>query len=341
MTTDTNSHAHPTTQIDAAILDLQARVAKLEAAPPVTPPTGLTPTIPASIDATGKTDVAAALSAYFSALAPGSVAVMAPGAVYAVGSAIKIGGRTNIEINLQGATIRSIGSGSNENYSLFYFQTFPGTNAGIKLHDGKLVGNAPASVVTGGTGAYAAAGVLIDGGSNFELYNLTITATWGDAVEVNSAATNIYVHDCSMDMIGRNPLSVIWGSAVNFSHNTIGTTGYVVFDIEPNTSSQPCFNIAISNNVCGSWGDAFFALDGSSTGATFHDISVTNNTCSKSLLTLVTGPGRKTTLTFTGNKGSATAAASFAHVDGLKVTGNTGITVAVNDCPSAVTSPNP
>ena len=42
MTTDTISHAHPTTAIDAAILDLQTRVAKLEGAtPPVTPPSSV------------------------------------------------------------------------------------------------------------------------------------------------------------------------------------------------------------------------------------------------------------------------------------------------------------
>lgn len=306
-----------------------------------TPATTLPATIPTSIDATGATDVLAALTTYLQGVPAGSVVVANPTAIYALSGAIKLGGRTNVEFNGQGATLKAIGTGSNENYSLVYFQTFPGTNSGIKFHDWKLTGNVGAGVVAGGAGAFAAAGVLIDGGSNFELYNLTITNVWGDGIEVNSAATGINIHNCSMDQVGRNGISVIYGNGVTFAQNTLGVMGYCAFDVEPNSASQSCFGITINNNTVASWGDAFFALDGSSTGAVFHDISVTNNTCAKSLLSVVTGPGRKKTVTYTGNRGVGTGNVSFAHCDSLTVTGNTGVSVSVNDCPGAITSPNP
>lgn len=330
------------TKLTADLAALTARVTALEVGtvpPQPQPPVG-TP-VPASIDATGGSDVTAALTSFLLSLPAGSTAVFKAGGVYAVASAIKLGGRVNLTLEGQGATIRAMGSGFNENFSLLYFQTFPGTNAGVKVRNLKLQGNSPTPgiFISGKEGQH---GILIDGGTNFEVTGCAFSNTYGDGIEVNSGANGVHAHGNTYVNIGRNAVSVITGSNVEVDHETIGKVGYCVFDVEPNTAFQPSSKVAFHDNAATTWGNAFFAVDGSLTGAVLSDISVVNNTCAKNLLTVVTGPGRKTRVTFTGNKGTGgSGTVTFLHVDGLVVTGNTGVTVGITDCPNAVTSPNP
>lgn len=341
------THAHLTSSIDAAIADLQRRVTALEAPTPPVPPVVGTP-VPATIDATGKTDVTAPLTAFLLSLPQGSTALFPPNGTYRLNSAVKLGGRVNLTLEGQGCTLSAAGLGYNENYSLLYFQTFPGTNAGVKIRNLKLVGNSPTpgTFISGKEGQH---GILIDGGTNFEITGCTFSNMYGDGIEVNSGASGVHAHGNTYTNIGRNAVSVITGSNVEVDHETIGKVGYCVFDVEPNTGplkvppspNQPSVNVSFHDNTAQTWGNAFFALDGSSTGSTFTDISVVNNTCQKSLETVVTGPGRKTRVTFTGNKGTTPAVVSFIHCDQLVVTGNTGVTVGVTDCPAAKVGPNP
>jgi len=292
---------------------------------PTTAVTGIA--LPSSIDATGATDVSAALASFINGLPSGSTVVFKTGGTYRVDSAIKLGGRTNLTLEGQGATIAAHGSGYNENYSLFYFQTFPGTNSGIKIHNFNLVGSSPTpgTFISGKEGQH---GVLIDGGSGFEVSGNSGSGFYGDFVEVNSGASNVRVHDNSVANVGRNYVSVITGSHVEVDHNTFPHAGYMPFDVEPNTASQSSSYIDIHDNLTGYWSNAFFALDGSHTGAAISNVSVRNNSSiGRSLLTVVNNGGttRDTTIVFSGNRSDTAAGGPvlrFAYVDGLTVTGN-------------------
>ena len=170
-------------------------------------------------------------------------------------------------------------------------------------------------------------GILVDGGSNFDIYANTFAGSWGDGVEVNSGASGVHVHDNTFVSAGRNAISVIWGNHVEFDHNTITAVGYVVFDVEPNTSSEPSSFINIHDNTSGRWSDAWLAVDGSNTGAAISDITVTNNVSSgRSLLTVINAAnGRKQRIVFTGNHSDTMSSGPvllFANIDGLTVTGN-------------------
>jgi len=271
--------------------------------------------------------VAAALSSYINGLPSGSTVVFRAGGTYRVDSAIKLGGRTNLTLEGQGATIAARGSGYNENYSLFYFQTFPGTNSGIKIRNFNLVGNSPTpgTFIAGKEGQH---GVLIDGGSDFEVSGNTGSGLYGDFVEVNSGASGVRIYDNNVANVGRNYVSIITGSRIEVDHNTFPRAGYMPFDIEPNTASQPSSYIDIHDNLTGSWSNAFFALDGSHTGASIHDVTVRNNiSIGRSLLTVVNNGGttRNATIVFSGNRSDTAAAGPvlrFAYVDGLTVSGN-------------------
>ena len=301
--------------------------------------------MPASIDATGATDVSAALMSFIAGVPSGSTIVFRAGGTYRINVALKISGKHNVTFNGNGATLKAVGSGSNENYSLLYFVSYGGGNSGIAVRDFNLVGSdpTPGTFTSGQEGQH---GILVDGGTTFEIYGNTFSAAYGDGVEVNSGASGVHIHDNVFTNTGRNGLSVIWGNHVEFDHNTVGHMGYMPFDVEPNTSSQPSSFIAIHDNATGYWSNAFFAVDGSSTGAPIHDISVTDNTSTgKSLLTVVVGPGRKQNITFSGNRSTVAAGGPvlrFTNVDGLTVTGNTqslssGALVSTTSC-TGVTS---
>lgn len=317
--------------------------------PPPPPPGGYVDVnVPGAIDATGATDVSTALMAFLNGVAPNSRVLFPPNSTYRCDIALKISGRNNVWFEGQGSTkLQANGIGFNEDYSLFYFQASGGGNNNIIVHGFNLIGSSttPGIFVSGKEGQH---GVLVDGGSNFEIYGNTGSACWGDFVEVNSGASNIKIHDNSPINCGRNSVSIIHGHDVDIYNNNFPHSGYMPFDVEPNTAAQPCYNIKYRNNVSGFWSNAFFAVDGTGTGAVLHDIEITGNTSNgKSLLSIITGPGRKTNITFTGNTSNVSVGGpvlEFHHVDGLKVYSNTqplssGTLLLLDDCPGAVTSP--
>lgn len=314
--------------------------------PTVTPSAspGTTVNVPATIDSTGASDVTQALLSFIASVPNGKTISFPPAGIYRIDTALKIGGRSNLTFAGNGATLRANGTGFNENYSLFYFQTFPGTNTGIRVTGFNLVGSSttPGVFVSGKEGQH---GVLADGGNGFEIDHNTFSALWGDAVEVNSGASNVHAHDNTVTNTGRNGLSVITGNHVEFDHNSLIRTGYMPYDVEPNTATQPSSFVDIHDNTSAYYSNAFFAIDGSGTGAALHDITVRNNkSVGKNLLTVVTGPGRKGAITFTGNTsdvGGGTA--SFLHVDGLSFYGDTQagapMSPSCTDCTGVITTP--
>lgn len=315
-----------------------------------TTPRASTFDVPAYIDATGATDVAVPLANWINSL-PGDCTVrFNPSGVYKLLSALKLVHRSNMTFEGQNAQLKALGSGYNENYSIFYFQASSGGSTGIIIHNFRLIGNSPTpgTFISGQEGQHC---VLVDGGSNFEIFGCTMTNTYGDGVEVNSGASHVRAHDNTFNNIGRNALSVIWGNHVEFDHNTVGHMGYMPFDVEPNTSSQPCSYISIHDNNTAYWFNAWFAVDGSGTGAAISDISVFNNVSTgKSLLTVVVGPGRKPRISITGNSSNVSAAGpifQFTHVDGVTVQHNNqplssgALTSTSPDCTAVVVSPNP
>ena len=303
------------------------------------PPAGTA--VPSSIDATGARDVSTALIDFLDGVPSGSTVVFRAGGTYRLDKAIKLAGRRNLTLEGHGATLRGDG-GTTEASSIFWLVG----GSGLTIEDFSLVGDSTSPGVYEG-GREGAMGVLVDGGSGDVIRGCRAQALWGDFVEVNSGASGIHIYDNTVVNTGRNGLAVIWGNHVEFDHNTIERAGYVVFDVEPNTASEPASYIDIHDNHTGYWSDAFFTLDGSHTGAAIHDVTVADNVSTGySLLTVVDsgGRGRDQRIAFTGNRSSVTARGpvlTFAHVDGLTVTGNHqslsgGSLATISDC-TAVT----
>ena len=313
-----------------------------------TPSIGPSPTassgtsVPASIDATGATDVSAALNTWIASVPDGSTVLFKAGGTYRLSQGIQIAGRHNLTFEGNGATLRTTGSGSDQLASLFvighrYGGAWAGGNSNIVVRDFVLVGNDPTPGTFGG--GEAQAGMEIEGVSGLEVANVTVQAVYGDGFKVGDASTNVVIHDVHVQTAGRNGVSVIYGSRVTVRDSAFDRVGYVTFDVEPNTSTQPSSGLLFTANTAGTWGAEFFALDGSHTGASINDVTVSGNRVTGAgLLTFVDNgnTGRNRNITFTDNQGATAARLTFRHVDGLVIGGNSPATYSIDDCTQVV-----
>ena len=235
-------------------------------------------------------------------------------------------GRQNLTFEGNGATIRAGGSGTNENFSIFYLSPSSPSwtvNHGITIRNFKLVGNStsPGVYQEAREGAH---GVLVDGGTDFEIDNVTVSGVWGDCFYVGSWTDGVSVHDSSCQSAGRNGVSIISGRNVVVEDSSLPTSGYCTFDIEPNTSSEGAQNVTFRNNTAGTWANAFFAADGAP-GSRVDGVTVSGNTVTGGTLLTVIDLARRTNIRFTGNVSRVTASGPvlrFAHIDGLIINGN-------------------
>ncbi len=314
------------------------------------PVTTQTVNVPSSIDATGNSDVAAALQAFVNSVPNGSVISFPTNGIYRVSVGIRLDNRSNLVFAGNGSTIRTTGSGNNTLASPFVLGWFTG-NSHIWIKGFTLEGNNPHT----GTDIYDGAnenqmGVDLNGSAWVEISNNTIRKTWGDAVYANATTstgqwpTDIWVHDNSFDYIGRNAFTINSGRRVTLERNAIDHVGGSVLDIEPDSSTQGAIDLALRDNTVGVWGWSpqytmhFVACanNNAGPGAIIRGITVTGNYVSQGApnsantpnaggLSTLIAKSRTSDVTFTNNTTTKTGGGPvlrFEHVDGLTVQGN-------------------
>jgi len=148
-------------------------------------------------------------------------------------------------------------------------------------------------------------------------------------------------------------VSTVDATHVLIEKNTFDLTAWVTLDVEPNVSTDEVGWITFRNNQIkrGSQdGHLGFIEANGGTGTTnVHDLTITGNNTDQKLDSNITSTDRRRNVVFTNNTALTAMAGpvmTFAHVDGLTVTGNTqplssGSLMSVTDCTNAVTSPNP
>lgn len=318
---------------------LTVLVATLAACSPIAPLRGASPpqsgsptplpvpsgsiALPASIDATGSSDVSGALNSFIAGVPDGSTIAFRAGGTYRLGSALKFAHRHGLTLLGNGATLLGAG-GTTEASSLIWLGNYGGADSGIAIRDLTLVGNSPSpgEYQPGREGAH---GILVDGGSGIEIRNVTVRGVWGDAFYVGGWADGVSIHDSEVVSAGRNGVTITSGRNVTVERVAFDRTGYVTFDIEPNRSSEGASDIRFAHNTVGSWGTwEFFAADGAP-GSVVQRVTVTGNTLTGATLRSVVDLPRRADIVFTDNTSLVTASGpvlTFAHVDGLTVTGN-------------------
>ena len=331
---------------------LAARIAKLEAGttvPPVTPPSGTAPSwwvapvtsrtvqIPASIDATGTTDVTAALLAFNASVPDGSIITGAPTAIYKFGGNIIPNSRNNLIFDMQGGTWNNIANPLGTSGWTPYADSAIFWTYGVKPYPTHLTfrnivlkaANPTPGKLQAGAGEYAAF-LHSMGGQYLEVTNVTASGLFGDLITLNENSQFVWSHGNHMIDCGRNSVSVVAGSHIVIEDSAHDVAGYCSFDIEPESGSiAGSANIVYRRNTHKTWGNCFFAMDGSNSGKLITDVTVDSNTVSgSSLLSVIGNTGSQAQrIAFTNNAGKGTANVTVKNVSGLVFKGNTGATL--------------
>ena len=336
--------------------------------PSPTPTAGVV--VPAVIDATGKTDAIGALQAFVNSVPNGSTILFPATAIYQVSTGLQLDGRSNLDLEGRGATIRS--SGSNPINSQILLGWGAGGNTNITIRGFILKGGNP----TGGTstayhsGQESSEGVAIYRANNHIVIDHdTITDEWGHAIYIASGghagerSSFVTITNDTIARTGVMGIAIATATDVTIDHVSITDTALYPIDFEDGTSGELLERIAISNVVLTrwSWSSAYspHAITGDgSTGMTWQDISIDSATLSggpQSIASSSTdgeisfwGSDLKTRISVTNTTSLSTPGWAIRATDvaGLTVTGNTwpipagGVLVHCSGCTGTVLSPN-
>jgi len=306
--------------------------------------------VPASIDATGTTDASAALVSFVATVPDGSTIVFKAGGVYRMDTGLRFSNRHDLTFDGNGATLKSNGvSACARDCSLFYLRE---DNTRITIRNFTLVGNSPTPGIYSENWGQASA-ITIVGGGDVEIANVTVSGVGGDGLTLSGVAPywpdGISFHDSHVVSSGRMGIAVVAGRNVTVERVTFFLSGYGVFDIEPNDTTQGASNVKFLNNTVGTVnqvrGKAFFFGANGAVGSSVSDVLVSGNTVTGASLDSYVNATRRQTIIFTNNTSAVPAAGpvlEFAHVDGLTVTGNvqpltSGVLASITDC-TGVTS---
>jgi hypothetical protein len=314
------------------------------------PVTTRTVTVPASIDATGSSDVSTALMGFIHSVPDGSLINFPSAAIYRIDKAVEFSSRHNLILDGNGCTLKYTSvTGTGESHSLLH-DSIAGSD--IWIRNFVLIGSSTHPGVytpgTSPTGGENQDGVVVQS-DRFEISGCTVSKVWGDGFYVTGSPSDVWIHDNHVISAGRQGLSIISGTNVIAEHNAFDTVGFITFDVEPNFASESSTNIIFRNNTAGTWGYSFFAVVGNPTSSTLDRVVVDGNTVTGSSLSTYVdnrGGARITHITFTNNAGGKATAGpvlQFSHVDGLTVTGNvqplsSGVLPSITDSTGVVTS---
>src|SRR5574343_237072 len=335
----------------ARIDALEARVASLEGMPPPPPPppasrpfpapvTTRTVAVPATIDATGATDVAGALQTFLASVPDGSVITFPAGGIYRLDRGISLQNRHNLVFEGNGATLRLAGSGASMWSTGFVVYGTPASVSDIAVLDFGIEGSNPRT----GAALYDPAGeaqhgVGVYGGARIEVAGCTIRRTWGDAI--------------------------VAGRDVTVERNRLDRIGCGVFDIEPDLDAQGADGIAFVDNAVGTWGltprgTSWFvsaANQSAAPNALVRNVAVARNTItggppagtannldSPGLRVWIGRPARMAGILVEDNVSSYPGkgpALIFSRIDGLTVRRNvqpltSGVLASITDCTGVV-----
>jgi hypothetical protein len=353
--------AGPTDPTLAARIDaLEARVAALEA--PVVPPlvrpfpvpvTTQTVAVPASIDATGATDVSAALNAWVAAQPNGSVLAFPAGATYLLSTALVIDGRKHLVLQGNGATLRSAGGWVEANSVVQAFGV-----SDIAIRDLTIAGATPTPGIftPGKEGAH---GIRMVVGGHVEIAGCTIRDTYGDGMNTDYWTDGVWAHDNLVAYTGRCGFAILSGRNILIERNTFDHNGGMVFDIEPYEAPGGADTVTFRDNVSLYQGnsrdpflpygpeDYFFAANGG--GAGIRNVTFSGNRITGVMKGIIAVTGGTPAWRFTNivvNDNIATVPTAgpvirLAHIDGLTVTGNvqpltSGTLASITDCTGVV-----
>lgn len=185
--------------------------------------------------------------------------------------------------------------------------------------------------------------------ASFTYRNATVTGTWGDAVYArsvnyngdNSPSTNVTISNVTMNIIGRNCVSVISANGLTVTGSHCSNVSLHGFDAEPNRSTDVVTNITVTLSDWRAF-DAGHTPSGPGYAVVLtpgyanvnpSDIAITSNTMDKPMVRVdgYSTTSHATTVLVTGNRPDVAGAATFTHVTGLTFSDNGLMTASRSD----------
>ena len=312
----------------AALVSLVLGPATKTAASPIPASLATVSTVPATVDATGATDVTQALRAFFSSVPDGQVAQLAKGALYRVEGTLKLENRHFLTIDGNNATIFATAKTSVANSHLWI-------EGGSNLVVRRL--SIRGANRRGGTDDEAYVrnlenlhGIRIAGAISVEIVDVTVTNVFGDFVYIGRAedrawSEDIWIHDSRFTRNGRQGIAVTAARRVVIERNQLSDMRRSTIDLEPNTRSSGVEDVFVLDNHVGPGRLRFIASHG---GGPVDRVVVARNTLRGQTFTVdVKPPGEDRRSSFfvvdnTSNSTSGRAPLKFFRIDGLVVSGN-------------------
>lgn len=281
--------------------------------------------VPASIDATGRTDASAALSAWLAKVPDGTTVRFKSRGVYRLDTGLKLTRRRNLTLEGNGATLRSNGAAScGRNCTLIYLFR---RNSGITIKNFNLVGNSPTP------GRYDPAweqahGIAVTSSSDTEIENVRIKAVGGDGVYVSGWSDGVWFHDSRVVSNGRMGIAVTAGRNITVERVGFDRVGYGAFDIEPNDETGGASNVRFVDNTVGSitmpHPKGFFFGANGAIGSSVSDVTVSGNKVTGDALHTYVNVTPRRNIVFTNNEALVPGHGPilrFAYIDGLRISG--------------------
>ncbi len=233
--------------------------------------------MPASIDATGATDVTDLLNTFLARVPEGTLVTFASDGRYRVDGTVLLKNRRNVTIDGNGATffaptdgstfVPKRGAGKNSWPRLRAHWRIRG-GGGITLRDLTIEGpNAKGGATAA---AYVAAlegqaGIAIQRTSDVLVDAVTVRNTYGDAVYITGGSANVTVRTSTLERTGRQGVAIVNASNVVVENNEIRDIARSVFDLEPAGRARAA-GIHLRENTIGDYVNFLLAAGGGGPG---------------------------------------------------------------------------
>lgn len=241
--------------------------------------------VPASINATGATDVTREMNEFLASLPPDAVVNFPSGAVYRAEGTLVVSGKHRITLDGDGATIEETTTGVDATPTPGRAFKWPRLRASLLVEYSTSVSIEGLDIDgpndPGGPGSYdaaleAQAGVDVEGCKGVVIAGVHIEHVYGDFVYIAGASTDVQVTGNTFRDNGRQGVSVTNGSDILISDNEISEIGRSAFDLEPNTASCLAEDVTISYNTVTMEHLSFVAAGGQ--GPYVDHVSILDNT---------------------------------------------------------------
>lgn len=196
--------------------------------------------LPASIDASGKSDVTVALNAFFATLAPGSTVRFPKGGTFLAEGIVFVTGRQNVTMEGRGSRLVARTDGAAFEPPNYRFRNkWPRLRNHLNIQDSTGITVRDLAIVgPNSSGEYripleAQAGIAVRRSVDVTLDHVTVRETFGDGVYIVGRSRNVRIQDCRLERIGRQGVAVVGGEKVVVERCEISGVGRSAIDLEP------------------------------------------------------------------------------------------------------------